>query len=160
MPKASDLIGLSVLVEPELRRIGRVHEIVLSPDRCQIRGLVIDAGGLFRPRRVLDFAAVRAVGATHLIARAEQFVPDDLPHCRAEALQGLPVLDGAGEELGTMDDLHYDLATGQIEALQLSRGFVDDLLGGKEIVPLGGAMVAGEAAILVEGLEGSGGELK
>jgi uncharacterized protein YrrD len=50
-----------------------------------------------------------------------------------------------------MDDLHFDPSTGRVVALQLSRGLVDDLLGGKEIVAVSGPLVTGEAAILLDG---------
>ena len=111
--------------------------------------MVLETGGLLYPRRVLDFQAIKAVGSTHLLAE-EIYLEDESQACCGEALHGMPVLDSDGEELGSMDDLHFDPSTGRIVALQLSRGFVDDLLGGKGIVAISGPIVTGEAAIILE----------
>lgn len=146
VPRSSDLIGLPVLSGQRFKRIGRVCEVLVHPDGARICGLVLDPGGLFRPRRVLDFKAVKAVRSTHLLAD-EVYCEDVAQTCCGGTLQGLPVLDGAGDELGTMDDIHFDPSTGRIVAMQLSRGFVDDLLGGKGIVAVGERFIAGEGAI-------------
>lgn len=149
MPRSSDLIGLPVLAGPRMKRIGRVLQVLVQRNGTRLCGLVLDTGGLFQPRRVLDFQAVRAVGPTHLLAD-EVYLDDETGTCCGEALHGMPVLDNAGEELGTMDDLHFEPNTGRIVALQLSRGFVDDLLGGKGIVAVSGPMMTGEAAIMLD----------
>lgn len=148
--RGRELIGLPVLTGPQLKRIGRVHEVLVSGDGARICGLVIDAGGLLHPRRVLDFQAVKAVGDTHLLA-VETYLPADSQTRNCKELHGMPVLRGTGEELGVLDDFHFDPATGQVTALQLSHGFVDDLLSGKEVLPLAGPAHAGEAAILLDG---------
>ncbi|MFZ5814393.1 MAG: PRC-barrel domain-containing protein [Bacillota bacterium] len=148
MPRSSDLIGLPVLAGPRLKRIGRVQEVLISRDGSRLCGLVLESGGILHPRRVLDFSAIRALGATHLLAE-EIYLDDERGTCCGESLHGLPVLDGAGEELGMMDDIHFEPTTGRILALQLSRGFVDDLLSGKGVVPISGPVTTGEAAILL-----------
>lgn len=150
MPRSSDLIGLPVLTGSDMKRIGRVQEVLLSQDGSRICGLVLDGGGLFQQRRVLDFQAVQMVGATHLMAQ-ESYLTDETGTCCGERLHGLPVLDPGGEELGIMDDIHFDPSTGRVTALQLSRGFVDDLLGGKGVVAVAGPLLTGEAAIMLDG---------
>jgi uncharacterized protein YrrD len=151
VPRGNELIGLPVLAGPRLKRIGRVQEVLLSADGAWICGLVLDAGGWLSQRRVLDFQAIRTVGDTHLIAADETYLPEEVGTRCCQELHGLPVLRGTGEEVGFMDDFHFDPETGQVTALQLSHGFVDDLLKGKELVALTGPVVAGEAAILLDG---------
>ncbi|MFZ5826282.1 MAG: PRC-barrel domain-containing protein [Bacillota bacterium] len=149
MPRSSDLIGLPVLTMPRMKRIGRVQEVLVSRDGARLCGLVLETGGLLHPRRVLDFRAIKAVSSTHLLAE-EIYLEDESQACCGETLHGMPVLDSDGEELGSMDDLHFDPSTGRVVALQLSRGFVDDLLGGKGIVAVSGPMITGEAAIILD----------
>lgn len=132
-----------------MKRIGRVQEVLVHRDGSRLCGLVLATGSLFHARRVLDFQAVRAVGPTHLLVD-EVYLGDETDTCCGERLHGMPVLDHGGEELGTMDDLHFEPSTGRIVALQLSRGFVDDLLGGKGIVAVSGPMTTGEAAIMLD----------
>lgn len=151
MPRGSDLVGLSVLAGPKLKRIGRVQEVLLNVEGTHICGLVLDGGGWLSPRRVLDYQAVTAVGDGHVLAAEEQYlVNDGKAHC-CQDLQGLPVLRRTGEEMGTLDDFQFDPTNGRVTALQLSRGFVDDLLRGKESIAVNGPVYAGEAAILLDG---------
>lgn len=158
MPRGSELIGLTVLSSSALRPIGQVREVLLSPDGRRICGLVLDGTGRRQPTRTLDFAAVRSVGETSLVADEVYLAEGTQSRCGRE-LQGLPVLRWTGEEVGVVDDFHFDPATGQLTALQVSRGFVDDLLSGKELVPLEGPVTAGEAAILLDGPGETGGAL-
>ena len=120
---------------------------------------MLDEGGWFHPRRVLDFEAVHKVGETHLLA-AESYLSEEAQVRCGQDLHGLPVLRATGEEVGVMDDFFFDPVTGQVTALQLSRGFVDDLLNGKSVVAIVGPVKAGEAAIMLDGPgELSGGAL-
>jgi len=158
LPRGSQLIGLTVLTGPDLRPIGEVREVLLSPDGRRICGLVLDPGGWLQPRRALDFRAVRFVGETSLIAEEVYLDGQQESRCGRDLL-GLPVIRRSGEEVGVMDDFHFDPATGQVTALQVSHGLVDDLLSGKELVPLEGPVTAGEAAILLDGPAETGGSL-
>ena len=150
MSKARELIGLPVLAGVALRRIGRVKEVLVSRDGDRLCGLVLEAGGLVRPRKVLDYQAVTAIGPTHILAEEQYLAEEGQTKCCRELL-GLPVLTHTGEELGMMDDLYFDPMGGHIIALQLSRGFVDDLLRGKAVTPVDGTLRPGEAAILLDG---------
>lgn len=150
VPRGSDLVGLPVLAGPKLTRIGRVQEVLLSADGTAVCGLLLDEGGWLSPRRVLDYRAVTAVGSTHVLADEVYLAQETETRC-CQDLHGLPVLGAGGDEVGLMDDLHFDSATGKVTALQLSHGFVDDLLSGKEIVAVEGPVVTGQAAILLDG---------
>lgn len=136
-----------------------MQELLLSRDGLRLRGLVLESGGLFSRRKVLDYRAVQSVGETCIVAGEEQYLEAEDATRPGSDLTGLPVLDGSGEELGTLDDLHFDPATGQIHAFQLSRGFVDDLLSGKAILPLTGPAIAGEGAIRLSSAGGEEGGL-
>jgi uncharacterized protein YrrD len=136
------------LAGPELRRIGRVQEVLLSHDGSRVCGLQLEGGGWLKAPRVLDYVAVKMVGPTHLIAD-ETYLPEEVETRCCHALHGLPVLGSGGAEIGLVDDVFFDAENGQLTALQLSHGFVDDLLCGKEILPLAGPLYTGEAAILL-----------
>lgn len=144
------MVGLPVLAGPRYRRIGRVREVLLSPDGSRLCGLVLDGGGWLQPRRVLDYQAVKVVGPTHVLAEEVYLADHDGTRC-CQDLHGLPVLGAGGEEVGLLDDFYFDPDSGRVTALQLSHGFVDDLLSGKEVVACHGPVFTGEAAILLDG---------
>lgn len=150
VPRGNDLVGLPVLAGSEYRRLGRVQEVLLSKDGTCVCGLQLAGGGWLQTRRVLDFRAVKAVGSTHVLAD-EVYLPDDTATRCCADLHGMPVLGGGGEEVGLLDDFYFDARSGRVTALQLSQGFVDDLLSGKEIVAVDRSLYTGEAAIFLDG---------
>jgi uncharacterized protein YrrD len=143
---------MPVLAIPHLQRIGQVREVLLDSSGTQILGLLLAEGGFLQGRRILDYLAVESVETTHVLA-AERYIAPSSHTVDGQRLHGRPVLRPSGEEVGLLDDFHFDPATGQITALQLSHGLVDDLLKGKEIVALTGPVVTREAAILLEDWE-------
>lgn len=150
MHRGRDLIGLTVLAGPRLTRIGRVQELLLSEDGTRICGLVLEGAGWLHPARVLDFRAVQAIGETHLVAQERYLAQGEGEAPRpCGRLRGLPVLTADGREMGLLDDLQFEPGSGRVLALELSRGLVDDLLRGKELVALPGPVVAGEAAVIM-----------
>lgn len=162
MVKASDLVGLPLLVGPDLRRIGRVQDVLVTRDGRRICGLTVDSGGWFRPLRVFDYRAVRAVGPTCLLAGREAYLDPDHDHHCGKQLVGKPILSSTGDELGMMDDFHFHPSTGEVSALQISQGFVDDLLDGKQVLQAPGALFLGKEAILMapdDWVDPSGGAL-
>jgi uncharacterized protein YrrD len=146
----SQLLGLPVLAGPRLRRIGRVQEVLLTRDAGRVCGLALDGGGWPSPRAVLDFQAIRAIGESYVLAEERYLTEEDGARCCRE-FRGLPILTAGGAEVGSLDDFQFDPETGRVTGLQVSRGFIDDLLSGKEIVALAGPLYAGEAAILLDG---------
>jgi uncharacterized protein YrrD len=128
--------------------MGRIHEVLLCRDGSRVSGLVLQTGSWMTPRRVLDYQAVQAIGETHVLAKAV-FLQAESDTCCADELQGLPVLRNTGEELGAFDDFQFEPSTGQIVALLLSNGLVDDLLSGKQVVSVTGPVTTGQAAILL-----------
>lgn len=149
MLRGSDIIGLPVLSWPHLKRMGKVREVRLDFDGLRVCGLELDSGGWLQPARILDFDAVRAVTETHVLAVEAYLTESEESHC-CQGLHGRPVLATTGEELGRMDDFHFVPEDGRVALLQVSRGLVDDLLYGKELVVLNGPVVAGEAAIMLQ----------
>lgn len=147
MVRAGDLIGLPVLGGEQLKRLGTVQEVLFSQDGRWVTGLRLD-GGWLQPGRMLDYQAVRAVGEAHILAD-ELYLPAHEQSRPRRELLGLPVLRGSGEEAGIMDDVHFDPKTGEVKALQLSHGLVDDLLMGKAVMPVEAPVLTGEAAILI-----------
>lgn len=149
MPRGHELIGLPVLALPGLRRLGRVAEVLIETAERRICGLVLEEGGFLQPRRVLDYDGVTSVESNHILAH-ERYLDESAGGCAGRTLLGKPVLDTAGRELGVLDDFQFD-GDGRLVALQLSRGFVDDLWNGKALVGVPGTVTAGEAAIMLDG---------
>lgn len=149
MFRASDLIGLPLLVGPDLRRVGRVQDVLVTRNGRRICGVTINAGGWFRPDRIFDYQAIRAVGPTCLLADRETYLDAGGDHHCGKQLLGKPILSSTGDEVGMMDDIHFHPSTGEVLALQISQGFVDDLLDGKQVLQQPGALLLGQEAILM-----------
>jgi len=142
----SAILGLPVILAPAGRRLGQACDLALSPAGGAVLGVVVE-GGWPRSRRILDRRAVAGWGPDALVAAAEQWLAPEagLP---AAALAGKPVLAPPGRELGQLDDLEFDPASGTLTAVGLSAGLVADLLHGKSRLASG--LRLGEAVLWAE----------
>ncbi len=62
---------------------------------------------------------------------------------------GRQLLTGNGQELGTISDIILDPNDGKIEGFEISRGFIDDLLEGRYVLPYDASNSVMENAVIV-----------
>ena len=142
----SAILGLPVILAPTGRRLGQVSDLALNPDGDAVLGVVVE-GGWTRGRRLLDRQAVAGWGPDALVATAEAWLAADAG-LHAATLSGKPVLVRTGRELGQLDDLEFDPASGSLTGFGLSAGLVSDLLHGK--TRLAASLRVGEAVLWLE----------
>jgi len=119
------LTGLPVIHRG--KRIGRAVSVELTNDLTRMRGLYVDCGlrgSRFIPEHMIGVLGEVAIIAEGLGQRANRKNPP-LPR-RA--------LSTDGRLLGAVSGAMIDESTRNVEALLLSRGYIDDLLGGRQWV--------------------------
>ena len=122
MRKIRVLIGMPVVVNN--RRAGRVVQAALSDDLKQLDGLWVDAG--LHGTRFISSDSLAMLGQVAVMA-------DDLGkrgRCGAVPLFRRAV-GTDGQRLGAITGAEIDELSFRVDALELSRGLWDDLLGGR-----------------------------
>ena len=119
MKRMSGLIGTAVIADG--RRAGRVSGVVLEDGR-HIAGVLVE--GALGGSRMVSLGQISVIGDVSLqcagkgarMGGCEPFVPG-----RA--------LSTGGMRLGRVSDLIIDERSGRVEAIEISRGYIDDLMG-------------------------------
>jgi len=149
MPKGRELVGLPVISQDQGEELGRVQDLLYDEQAGCLKGLLLADGGWLRQSQVVDFARLAGRGPKSFTVTGAGDVSHELPSGarRWQEIKGLRLLNQEGEELGLVEDLVVDLPSGQVQALEISTGLVNDLLEGRREVPLGGAVNWGTDAI-------------
>lgn len=63
---------------------------------------------------------------------------------------GRNVVSRSGEKLGVVHDMVFDMETGSLEGLELSKGFMNDMLEGRKVIFMRDGVEFGEEYIITE----------
>ena len=138
------LTGMPVVDAESGARLGRVLRASVNAELTRLDGVWANVGWI--RVRFYPSEAIRLIGdVAVLVADAEARKP------RGSAFRMRRALNGAGRLLGAATDAFLDGETLKIEALEISRGFWEDIVSGRETVrefavrlPDGDALVSEE----------------
>lgn len=151
------MIGLPVYVVETGKRIGEVQDIRLNGE-WEIQGIELEGKGLFSSKiRMVPWNDIVAYGEDAVMIANNQVIretdPVDIQHtfnggnCK---IKDLPVLTPEGTELGKVADVYFDQKMGNtLIGLEITDGFISDILEGRKWLRLTDAMKIGEHAIMV-----------
>jgi uncharacterized protein YrrD len=121
---AKELVGIDVVSLEDAARVGRVDGLVVDRARRAVAGFVIDVG--FREAKALSFDDICTVHEESVMVRSADVVKSlsTQPRLREMAdrgleIDGLPVLDDAGDKVGTLVDYQVDVTSGAIIRLEI-----------------------------------------
>lgn len=171
MIKYSEVVGLPVISAGSGKKAGIVKDVVFCPGTREIKAFIVERRSFEVNQKLVFLEDVLNVGKDAIIINS----PEDFKSMkrlekngdlkdRGEVL-GLKVYSVYGEELGIVKDILFDCDSGLIEGIEISDGLIQDMVKGRNIIPLFGKVEFGEDNILVgkEALEemmSTGGGLK
>lgn len=156
MRSARDLIGLPVLDIVTGKKLGSVKDFLVSPV-WTIHGLVLDYRTWFGAARFVEWKSICSVGADAITVNSLKSVKKfkRLPGISylvygKEKLTGLPLISAEGIVMGRVEDVYFSPKMEEsIVGLELSDGFLTDLLEGRRKIPVPSGARRGEEAITV-----------
>lgn len=155
--KFQELIGLAVFDVDEGRQIGKISDVWVSGD-WKIQALELEGKSLFSSSsKSVSWEDIVAYGEDAVMIRNQQAVrktkADDIQYTYLmgkNKLKDMNVLTEDGVLLGKATDVYFDQEMGNtILGLEISDGFVADLLEGRKWLPLDEGMSIGKNAIMV-----------
>lgn len=171
MRKGKNVIGQDVFSLADGLRIESVTDLVINGENDAILALLVDEGGLMESSKVVPVAAVHRFGPDAVMVQDADVIleADDIPEIkeildRESTLVDRRVLTAEGEDLGAINDMYFDEATGQIRGFEVSEGTLGDVMRGTSYLPLEKLKVVGPDAVVAtldtkEHLEGQTGGL-
>ena len=151
------MIGKVVIHQSSGRRLGQVSDLLLDPTGRRVEALVLGRGILQGRACAVPVASIAGMGPDAVLVDDDPVDPDAAPGkgnqrwSEMRRLSGKPVLTRTGTELGVLDDVLFDEASGNVTGYRLSGGFVADLLDGRQtLAPTG--LTVGDEALLADGV--------
>ncbi|MNE38216.1 PRC-barrel domain protein [compost metagenome] len=155
--KLQEMIGLPVFDLSNGKQVGKVLDILLKED-WSISGIQLEGKKLFSSNiKAVRWEDIIAYGEDAVMIRSQQAIQ----RWRAENIQltymdgnsklkELPVLTADGVTIGYVTDVYFDQEMGNtITGIEISDGFVSDLMEGRKRLPFIPEMSMGENAIMV-----------
>ncbi len=150
MRKGRDLLGLPVLKSVSGERLGEILDLVYAPGEQLITGFVIDKGNWLRPPRQVLSSSVKRVEAEAVKTEEPQVAELDNFDCLVSSLHGKKVQTVGGKLLGSVQDVVLDDLCSRVTGLEISDGFISDLVSGRAIVPRPDIITQSDHTVIVE----------
>ena len=139
MIRVMDIKGIPVIGLQDGRRLGYVDGPVFDENNC-LTGFVLEGKGLSPSRKFISLDNMLRTDKNSCVIYNSHSI-EKLPfgskvrrHSSHEDMLGKDVKNTSGNSLGVVKDLVYNTETGTIEGLELTRGFIDDALEGRNVV--------------------------
>lgn len=149
------MIGLPVIETQRGKRIGSVTDLLFDEGKSLV-GVLLTPKGIMRRAHFIPLEKILSVGEDALTVRDENsiseldtekglyFVLNGESH-----LKGKPVITVNGHSLGQVEDVYFQEEVGTIIGMELSDGFLSDVMEGRKYLPWSDKMKMGMDAILV-----------
>jgi uncharacterized protein YrrD len=151
------MIGLPVFDVEEGKKVGKINDFMLG-DNWTIVGLEIERKALCsNMAKMIAWDDIMAYGEDAVMIRNQQAVrkikadKTQLTYSLGKKkLHDLPVLTEEGLMLGRISDVYFEQKMGNtIIGLEISDGFVTDIIEGRKWLPCTSEMIIGESSVVV-----------
>lgn len=158
--KLQEMIGLAVFDVEDGKQVGKIQDFIVNDD-WQIEGIELENKGLFTNHvKIVQWQDIVAYGEDAVMIRNQQAVrktgADDIKYTfllGRSKLKEMSVLTEEGLLLGRVSDVYFDQELGNtIIGIEITDGFVSDLIEGRKWLPCTSDMSIGESAIMVPSL--------
>jgi uncharacterized protein YrrD len=134
------LIGLPVIIQGTGKKVGIVRELQLSDDTNTITGFYVSGNRFTKKSGLIPFKYIHSVDSHGIIISPDfldgmQKLPTAENSIEPELLIGTSLIHQDGRELGKIADILVDLKNGRVAGVEISEGFIDDLVDGRSLLP-------------------------
>lgn len=152
----SEIIGLPVICIENGKKLGVVEDIIFCPSHKQARALVLERKGCQIRKKAILVKDIHHLGNDAVVVNdcgcmgsmKNERISGELRD-KGNVL-GLRVYTKEGEDIGVVKDVLFDYEKGTIEGVEVSDGLIQDIMSGRNIVPLFGKVEFSEENILID----------
>lgn len=149
------MIGLPVIETKRGKRIGSVADLLFDEGK-KLAGVLLTPKGMIRKAQYIPMGKILSIGEDAVTVADERAISDlqsDLGLYSVlngdQHLKGKPVFTVNGHELGQVEDVYFQEEMGTLIGMELSDGFLSDVMDGRRYLPWSDEMRMGTDAILV-----------
>src|SRR5690554_6331561 len=126
------IIGLPIICEETGSRLGIVEDVKCNLGLQKINSIIVVNMG-YRTRFFnVDLDKIDLLNGVIITTKKDYLGNIDEPG--KSNIIGKSVVDGTGQELGTLSNIIFNYDDGQVEGYEISRGIIDDLISGRSIM--------------------------
>ena len=138
------------------KKLGIIREIIFSPATKEVKAFVLERKGYEFLQKVILLKDVVHLGNDALVINDNSSI---VSLRKAEGagdlngrgnIKGLKVYTKSGNDLGIIEDVLFDYSKGIVEGVEVSDGILQDLVKGRNILPLFGKVEFSDEALLVD----------
>lgn len=142
MIRILDCKGAPVVCLKDEGRLGFVGDALYDSEN-NVKGFMLEGENGFTGRFFKKFIALddilklsRDVCVVYSESSVKKFSKkcDLTPKNGLEEIMGRSVVSKSGEKLGVVHDMVFDMETGTLEGLELSKGFMNDMIEGRKVI--------------------------
>ena len=155
MRKIQEVLGLPILNISSGKSVGVVKDLLFN-QHGEVKGVVVDQGGLFSKPHFVAFEDIGAIGDDALTIGAEEYLQSIAPYkgyygfsSGKQAYKELPIITTNGHELGRIEDVYFLEELGKIVGYEISDGFISDITEGRRTIQRPSKVIIGEDALII-----------
>ena len=153
--KYSEVLNLPVICAGDGKMAGVVKDALFSAKARELKALLLDRKGLETGKRLVYLKEILSLGKDAVVIDSMGSVSELSKAAYAEKfgndgrIMGLRIFTKNGEDLGIVNDIIFDRISGRIESVEVSDGFIQDVVRGRSVLPLFGRVEFGSENVLV-----------
>jgi len=125
--------GMPVICGGNGERIGAVSEVRYTPGRKKIDGILIQDHKRLSNSIYIPLNKIIIFGEAAVIVKEDYLCERKEPE-KPSQIFGITVMDLDGREIGTISDIVFDSEEGTVVGYEISKGFIDDLMNGRNLL--------------------------
>jgi uncharacterized protein YrrD len=151
MIRGRDILRLPVITRDMGKRVGQVEDLIIDRKGSRLLGIVVGEKGLLGSTRVVAWSGILVPGIDAVIIDSESSVvkASAVPEIeevleRGFVLEGTSIQTTAGRELGRVENVFVDRATGVVQGYELVGGLNEQQPSGRAFMPAHPSFEAGK----------------
>jgi uncharacterized protein YrrD len=157
MLKAKSVAGKEVMSREEAEKVATVKDLIVSQDYKSIAGVLVDAGGLFGPAKVVPISKVVSFGNDVVVISNNEAVVtiDEEPQIKEsldhkDKLIRKKVYTERGDMQARVNDVYFDESTWAITGFELAGDLFKSSPGGIVFLPAEDVISIGPDAMMIK----------
>lgn len=152
----SEVLGLPVICVDNGKKVGVVKNIIFCPKKKKLLAFLLECKSYEFNKKVVLAEDILSLGKDAVIIKDLNSLTGLRKAKNADELSGkgevigLKVYSRTGEDFGVVKDVIFDYKNHTIEGVEISDGLLQDIVTGRNVLPLIGRVEFGEDILLVD----------
>lgn len=152
----SEVLNMPVVCVKSGRDIGTTKDVILNLDSKEVMGILLEHQRLSFGMQVILFENIENISADVVVAESRDNVKImskeayEKAFTSNESIIGRRAFSRSGSDLGVIRDFIFNGRSGRIEELEISDGFLQDIMSGRKRLPVIGRTEFGKEFAVVD----------